>query len=114
MTCFTGSFHRPEVATLDESLLRLSGGGAVAVWGSTGLGVSTGHVSLQSGFYQAINDHEDRDLGAATLAGKMELYATGSHQELLDTFTLFGDPALKMNLTITPYSNQVYLPIVRR
>jgi hypothetical protein len=114
MTCFTGSFHRPEVTTLDESLLNLSGGGGVAVWGSTGLGVSTGHVSLQTGFYEAINDQGERNLGAAILAGKMKLDATGFHQDLLDTFTLFGDPALTINFTITPFSDYVYLPIVLR
>jgi hypothetical protein len=114
MTCFTGSFHRPEVATVDESLLNLSGGGAVAVWGSSGLGISTGHVSLQTGFYEAINDQGERNLGAAILAGKMKLNATGFHQDLLDTFTLFGDPALTMNFTITPFSNGVYLPIILR
>ncbi|MBN1220902.1 MAG: hypothetical protein JXM69_18410 [Anaerolineae bacterium] len=114
MTCFTGSFHRPEVATLDESLLNLAGGGAVAVWGSTGLGVSTGHVSLQHGFYQAAYTQGKTQLGAATLAGQMELYATGLHQDLLDTFMLFGDPALAINLTIIPLPNRVYLPIVFR
>jgi hypothetical protein len=114
MTCFTGSFHRPEYATLDESLLNLPGGGAVAVWGSTGLGVSTGHISLQTGFYRAINNQSETNLGAATLAGKMDLYATGFHQDLLETFTLFGDPALKMNFTIVPFSNRVYLPIIQR
>jgi hypothetical protein len=38
MTCFTGFFHHPEYGTLDESLLRLQGGGAVATWSPSGLG----------------------------------------------------------------------------
>jgi len=113
MTCFTGSFHRPEVSTIDESMVNLPGGGAVAVWGSTGLGIATGHVSLQTGFYEAINQGE-RNLGAAILAGKTKLAATGFHQDLLDTFTLFGDPALTMDFSFTSYSNYVYLPIIRR
>ncbi len=112
MTCFTGSFHIPYNDTLDESLLNLTGGGAVGVWGSTGLGISTGHVSLQTGFYRTIQAQGQPELGAAALAGKMELYGTGFHQDLLDTFTLFGDPALKMNFTPVPFSNQRYLPIV--
>ncbi len=113
MTCFTGSFHRPEVATFDESLLNLAGGGAVAVWGSTGLGVSTGHTALQAGFYRAIYEQGQRSLGAAILSGKMELAGSGAHQELLDTFTLFGDPALRLNFTVVPYSNHIYLPIIQ-
>jgi hypothetical protein len=114
MTCFTASFHRPEYSTLDESLLRLAGGGAVAVWGSTGLGVSTGHQALQSGFGQAIYEQGEQNLGAAILAGKINLYATGFHQDLLDTFTLLGDPALTMNFSPTPFSTQVYLPLIQR
>lgn len=113
MTCFTGSFHRPEVDTLDESLLNISSGGAVAVWGSTGLGIGTGHVSLQAGFYEALNQGES-NLGAAVLAGKMALNSTGFYRDLLDTFTLFGDPALAINLNITPYSGNVYLPVIYR
>ncbi|MEW5960142.1 MAG: C25 family cysteine peptidase, partial [Chloroflexota bacterium] len=114
MTCFTASFHRPEYSTLDESLLRFSGGGAVAVWGSTGLSISTGHRSLQSGFDQAIYQQGERNLGAAILAGKINLYATGFHQDLLETFTLLGDPALNLNFTITPFANHIYLPIIQR
>jgi hypothetical protein len=113
MTCFTGSFHRPEVTTIDESMLNRSNGGAVAVWGSTGLGIATGHVSLQTGFYEAVNQNES-NLGAAILAGKTKLAATGFHQDLLDTFTLFGDPALTMDFSVTTYSNQIYLPIIQR
>lgn len=115
MTCFTGFFHHPAYPnTLDENLLRRSGGGAVAVWGSTGLGVATGHDALQEGFYQAITGQNTPSLGAAVLAGKMRLYASGVHLDLLDTYTLFGDPALALHLTVEPinYSNFVYLPLI--
>lgn len=113
MTCFTASFHRPESQTIDESLLRLPGGGAVAVWGSSGLGVSTGHAALQSGFYQAVFEPGGSSLGAATLAGKMKLYSTGFHQDLLDTFLLLGDPALPITFEDTP-TDLTYLPLISR
>ncbi|MCL4297152.1 MAG: hypothetical protein KJ077_15555 [Anaerolineae bacterium] len=116
MTCFTGFFHHPQYSTLDETLLRRAGGGAIAVWGSSGLGVSTGHTILQAGFLQTITAQGETKLGAAVLAGKTALYATGFHQDLLDTMTLFGDPALKLHLTVTPinYTNHLYLPIIAR
>lgn len=115
MTCFTSFFHHPSYATLDESLVRWTAGGAVAAWGSTGLGVSTGHLALQNGFYRAINSGEVK-LGAAALAGKMELYASGFYPELLDTFTLLGDPATSLNLSVVPieYTQRLYLPIIGR
>ncbi|MBE7556420.1 MAG: hypothetical protein HS126_35655 [Anaerolineales bacterium] len=116
MTCFTGFFHHPQYPTLDESLLRRTGGGAIAVWGSTGLGVSTGHTVLQSGFLQAIMPQGETKLGAAVLAGKSALHATGFHLDLLDTMTLFGDPALKLHLPVTPinYTDHLYLPMIAR
>lgn len=116
MTCFTGFFHHPQYPTLDESLLRRAGGGAIAVLGSTGLGVSTGHTALQVGFLQAVMAQGETKLGAAVLAGKTTLYATGFHLDLLDTMTLFGDPALKLHLTVTPinYTDHLYLPLIAR
>jgi hypothetical protein len=116
MTCFTGFFHHPQYPTLDETLLRRAGGGAIAVWGSTGLGVSTGHTTLQSGFLQAIMAQGETKLGAVVLAGKSALYATGFHRDLLDTMTLFGDPALKLHLTVAPinYTDHLYLPLIAR
>jgi hypothetical protein len=113
MTCFTSTFHRPE-PTLDASLVRLPGGGAVATWGPTGLGVSTGHDELDDGFFRAIFADNVDTVGEATLLGKMALAATGQNLDLLDTFTLLGDPATRFNRTIVPWNNQCYLPIIFR
>ncbi len=114
MTCFTGYFQHPEYPTLDESLLRRAGGGAVAVWGATGLGVATGHSQLQAGFYDALITNGERNLGAAVLSGKAKLFANGFNQDLLDTFTLLGDPAMTMDFTERPFTEFVYLPLVAR
>ena len=114
MTCFTGYFHHPEYPTLDESVLRQPNGGAVAVWGASGVGVATGHDQLQTGFFAAMNDDGERRLGALTLAGKATLYADGFNQDLLDTFTLFGDPAFAINVLKKSFTNFVYLPLVVR
>ena len=102
MTCFTGFFHHPEYPTLDESLLRRAEGGAVAVWAGTGLGVGTGHRKLQEGFNQALMRQGETNLGAATLAGKLELYAAGYYQDLIDTYVLLGDPAMNLASVLKP------------
>jgi len=112
MTCYTGFFQHPEYPTMDESLLRQSGGGAVAVWGPTGQGVATGHDHLQEGFYDAVIGAKKVKVGVAVLAGKLTLLAGGANLDLLDTFTLFGDPALELNFEVAPYPVQVYLPII--
>ncbi len=102
MTCFTGSFHDPRFATLDESLLRRPDGGAIAAWGATGLGVSTGHVDLADGFLQSVYRSRQSDLGLAALSGKLTLAARGLNLDLLDTFTLLGDPATRLSIAGVP------------
>jgi hypothetical protein len=113
MTCFTSAFQRPE-PTLDENLLTSSGGGVVAAWGATGLGVGTGHHALADGFYHAVFLTPVNTLGEAALAGKLSLAATGQNLDLLDTFTLLGDPATRPNRTIAAWASQVYLPLISR
>jgi len=113
MTCFTSAFQRPE-PTLDENLLTSSGGGVVAAWGATGLGVGTGHHALAEGFYQAVFHTQVNTLGEAALAGKLALAATHQDLDLLDTFTLLGDPATRPNRTIVAWASQVYLPLIYR
>lgn len=117
MTCFTSFFHHPAYAnTFDETLVRRSGGGAIATWGSTGLGISTGHDTLYNGFYQALAGQSTIRLGTAVMAGKLNLYASGFYADLLDTYTLLGDPALNLHLMVTPinYTSAVYLPLITR
>ena len=113
MTCFTSAFQRPE-PTLDAELLTLNGGGAAVTWGSTGLGVSTGHSSLDDGFFRAVFNDRVSTVGQAALAGKISLAAAGQNLDLLDTFTLLGDPALRLDRIIIPWANRTYLPIVIR
>ncbi len=115
MTCFTGRFHEPEGTTLDETLLREAEGGAVAIWGATGLGIATGHQQLAQGFLaSAFQDHEGT-IGVGTLSGKLKLMASGSSAlDLVDTFTLLGDPATNLNLTVVHWTNKLYLPSIQR
>ncbi|MGQ0605312.1 MAG: C25 family cysteine peptidase [Anaerolineales bacterium] len=113
MTCFTGSFHLSSLTGLDEALLRQASGGAAAVWGPTGLGVATGHDALASGYLGRVYGNGQPEIGAATLAGKLALATANLAPDLIDTFTLFGDPAMRTALTIDP-GFPLYLPIVRR
>ena len=113
MTCFTGAFQRPE-PTLDAELLTLKSGGAVATWGATGLGVSTGHSNLDEGFFRAVFSDTVSAVGQAALSGKLSLAATGQYLDLLDTFTLLGDPAMRLDRIIVPWASQTYLPTVTK
>jgi hypothetical protein len=110
MTCFTSAFQVPGFSTLDEALLRSTVGGAVAVWGPTGLGVATGHSDLEEGFYARLAEGKTT-LGSAILSGKLQL--ANDHPafgDLIDTFTLLGDPATPLSLEVGP--GWLYLPFL--
>jgi hypothetical protein len=109
LTCFTGSFQVPGFETFDETLLRHPSGGVIAAWGSTGLGISTGQQKLAEGFLTDTFSEPASNLGSATLSGKLNLAVEGSYLDLIDTFTLLGDPA--MHLFSTHYS---FMPLIRR
>jgi hypothetical protein len=111
MTCRTSHFALQDSATLDESLLRAAGVGAIAVWGASGDGVATGHLQLHHAFYQAVLDDGQTELGAAIHAALAALYATGNNYDLIQTYHLLGDPALSLN---TSDSFSVYLPFTER
>ena len=52
---------------------------------------------MNKGFFQAALSDGVRELGAAADAGKARLFATGYFTDLLETYHLFGDPALRLN-----------------
>jgi len=112
MTCFTGSFHDSGLSTLDESLVRRSGGGAIGAWGPTGLGIASGHDTLSAGFLERVYVDRQPVVGGAILAGKLDLANRGQFLDLLDTFTWLGDPALRVNLGAP--STTLNLPVIRR
>jgi hypothetical protein len=111
MTCFTGAFQVPGFTTLDESLLRSADGGAIAIWGPTGLGIASGHEALAQGFVQSLAQ-DQADLGSAALAGKLNLLERAPvFDDLVDTFTLFGDAATRLAFQFEAESS--YLPLIQ-
>ncbi len=120
MSCLTSAFHfhdykREDLSALDERLLLYPNGGAVAVWGSTGLGVAFGHLEMQRGFYQALwQKMPARSLGELTNAGYTNLFFNGNCcQSAITIFALLGDPMTSPRVH-TSNSNFVYLPLVLR
>lgn len=98
MACASGNFADPLYTGIEVMMLGWGSGGSVAGWAATGFGVATGHDRLHRGFYQVVFNNGVRTLGLATAAGKQNLWITGQNLDLLDTFDLLGDPALRINL----------------
>lgn len=124
MTCLDGFWDYPNNESLAETLIRQPAGGAVATFSPTGLGLTDGHEQLQIGFYNALFAGRAGRLGAATIAARLALFASGEAPDLIDTYTIFGDPALRLAVpaefveqpkTPTPNAQpRLYLPLLRR
>ena len=110
--CLNGFFTSPfSHLPIAETFVRLGDKGAVAVWAPTGLGYPSGHRALMTKFYKAVFQHQQYSLGAATTAAQIAIaghYA--AWDELIETYVLFGDPALR--LAIPHEGKSLYLPII--
>ena len=102
LDCIDGFWYYPQdisendTRSLAEELVRSPNSGASAVYSATGFGYSSGHEVLQQGFFDAFIGLKDPSIGQVDLAAKMKVYAGGSNDEMLFTYMIFGDPALKM------------------
>lgn len=113
MTCMEGWYISPRpyshnYEALGEVITRTAGKGAIASWSPTGWGRVIGHDFLDRGFFKAVYQDGASIIGQATNAGLLNLWATGQDLDQLDTFLLFGDPALQ--LQISPV--KLYLPLI--
>lgn len=104
MTCLTSSFETPAFSgtTIDERLVLHPHGGAVAVWGPTGQGVSHGHMFMQRGFYQHLWNSATPGhavLGTLAQAGYLELLLRGNCcQSTVRTYVILGDPLTRVRI----------------
>jgi hypothetical protein len=103
MTCFDGLYTNPNPSnqSIGETFLREGDKGAVASWSPTGQGVADGHDILESGLYEALFTNLEYRLGPASTYAKYYLKGiTGAHDELVETYILFGDPATRLQALV--------------
>ena len=106
MTCMEGYYISPNLYSsgweaMGEVITRTDGKGAVASWSPTGWGNVYGHDALDRGFFRAIYQEGINLISQATNSGLLNLWATGNNLDLLDTYLLFGDPAMQLHLSLT-------------
>ena len=94
LDCLDGFWVYPNKPSLIAESVEAANGGAVSAFSPTGLGVSSGHLNLAKGFYEALFENHILNLGETALASKLRVYETGNNLDLLQTYTIFGDPAL--------------------
>ena len=101
MACSDGFFQQPRIGaqSFAEANVRAEGG-SVASWSATSLGLTNPHQLLEKGFFLAVFHDQAPTLGAATTAAKRYLVEHAPQQkhylEVVDAYTIFGDPALRL------------------
>jgi hypothetical protein len=109
-TCLNGFFPNPLLGySLAEELARKADGGAIGVWAPTALGWAKDHRILFGAMFEELFWVGQPTLGSITTQAKLAAYGQNIDRELLDTFVLFGDPALRLEV-MTGY--RAYLPTI--
>ncbi len=99
MTCLTGLFTHPKVESLAETLLWEPEGGAVAVLAPTSLTLPTDQSFLSQALVEALLADSDATLGQIFLRAQRQVPTEGAGtRDVMQTFLLFGDPALPLAL----------------
>ncbi len=106
MTCHTARFANPEQNSFGEDFVRLPERGAVAFWSTSGWGFVYQDGILLDGLFQAVARDSIREVGVITTLAKLHLWMQlGSlpvNRNLIDQYTLLGDPSLKLALPTRP------------
>jgi hypothetical protein len=92
MTCLNGYFQDPYSETLGEALLKAKGGGAIAVWTSSGLTEPDKQAVMNKELIRLLFGRELLTLGEATAKAKQVV----SDHDIRRTWILFGDPTTRL------------------
>jgi hypothetical protein len=116
LDCVDGFWYYPpgvssgDTRSLAEELSRAANKGAAATYSAIGLGYTSGHDILQRGFFDNFFNGSQPTIGTADLSAKLNAYNSLSNDELVYTFMVFGDPALRL-FNARP---AVFLPFLTR
>lgn len=96
MTCLVGYFHHPTASSMAEELLFNTKGGVVAAFVPTSESLANDQSQLAENLYTHLFG-DAPTVGEAIMLAKQDLSAEHDlMQDLIETFTLLGDPALRL------------------
>ena len=99
LNCENAWFAMPGEYSLAESVVGAQGRGAIAAFGSSGLGYEWEHNLLGTHFLSLFfGGGGNAAIGAICTQAKVAAYKDGATADLLRTFTLIGDPATRVKL----------------
>ncbi len=85
-------FHDVYTESLSEALFKADGGGAVAVWTSSGMTEPEGQAMMNKELFRLLFNGESITLGEAVKRAK----AATNDPDVRRTWILFGDPTIKL------------------
>ena len=92
MTCLNGYFQDVYSTALAKALMEAPGGGALAVWASSGLTDSGTQATMNQALIKALFGTQPMSLGEAAATAKTAV----TDPDVRRTWILFGDPATKL------------------
>lgn len=92
MTCLNGFAQDVYTESLAEALLRAEGGGAAAVWASSGLTAPDQQAAMNQQLVRALFSDQTATIGDAIIKAK----GAAQHMDTRRTWMLFGDPATRI------------------
>ncbi len=96
-TCLDGYFYHPQMDSLAEALLFKGDGGIVAGFVPTGLSLPQAQSELMQAFFAELAVQPAPTLGQAITQAKQQISAAAPEmREVIETFALLGDPALRV------------------
>ncbi len=94
MNCLNAHFSDPDLRSLGENILFNENGGGIAFWGSTSLTPPSIQAIYQNEFYKNLSYEEGITLGEIIYLTKTKSGLSNPHQEVLNSWTLLGDPLI--------------------
>lgn len=122
LNCLNGYFPNwADDYSLAEDFLRVDNKGAIACFAPTALGYPSEHQVLARKIFTGLFNDNNTIAGSLVTTAKIGTYSQISSRDILETFTLFGDPATELKLvpgseftafkTIDPADNETLPPL---
>jgi len=100
LNCLNGFFPNfLDQYSLAEEFVRAPKKGAIACLAPTGIGYPSDHEVLAEKLFNRLFTDHDNIAGSATYTAKIQAYGQQPSQDILETFTFFGDPATELKLS---------------
>lgn len=96
LNCLNGWFAMPGSYSLGEALVADPDRGAIGVFASSGYGYAWEQDMLATKLLQRLSQGGRPTLGELCTGSKVQAFQEGASADLLTTYTLLGDPALRL------------------